>query len=138
MLGGYFMLQLLNLVANKFDHFARLHDHHMIVVLSAIELKHRVSAFEIVPRHEPSRLELSQYSIDGGQTNIFPLTEELFVYVLCAHMPQFGVLKDFQNLEARERDFESGLTKFFSLLHGGALRGMMRAYYGNVAEQNQL
>jgi hypothetical protein len=52
-------------------------------------------------------------------------------------MAQFGVFKNLQYFQARQCDLETGLTKFFSLLHDSFLTGMMRAYYGNVAEQFQ-
>ena len=52
-------------------------------------------------------------------------------------MAQFGVFQNLQNFQPRQRDFQTGLTKFFSLLHELALTGMMRAYYDHVAEHFQ-
>jgi hypothetical protein len=96
-----------------------------------------MAAFKIMARNQPRRLELRQDPVNGRQPDILAFLQQVLVDVFGAHMAQLRVFQYLQDFQSWESDLQSSLAKFLSLLHECLLTGMMRAYYGNVAETFQ-
>ncbi len=104
------MLQSLDFIVGKFDDLAGLDAHHVIVMLAVVEFEYRMSALEIVARHEPGRLELGQHTVNGRQADILPRIEQFLVHVLGAHVALFGVLENLEDFQTRQGDLEAGIS----------------------------
>jgi hypothetical protein len=87
------------------------------MVITIVKLKDRMTTLEIVPGHQAGSLELGQDTVHRGKTDILTRLQQLLVDILGAHVARPHTLEDFENLQPRERDFQPGFPKFFSLLH---------------------
>ena len=112
-----FVLQALDFLADEFDHLATVNTDHVVVVLAVIELEDRMPIREIVPGYETGSLELGQDPVDGREADVLARLQQLLVNILRTHVPRLRALEDLENLQARQRDLQAGLTEFFSLLH---------------------
>lgn len=75
----YFVLAALDeLVAEFFDSPA-LDAYDVIMMLAAVQLEDRVSAFEMMAFDQARRLELGQDSVNCGQADFFTLAEQRLV-----------------------------------------------------------
>ena len=72
-LGGDLFLQTLNLGVAELDDFSAFHADHVVVMLAAVEFIDGSSAFEVVLLDQTGSLELGQYPVDRGQSDVFPV-----------------------------------------------------------------
>ncbi len=86
---GDFPLKGFDLGTDEFDDPAGLDADHVVVVLAAIELIDRMSAFEMMLGHEPRRFELGQHAIDGRDTDVGTDREQFPVDVFRGEVPAF-------------------------------------------------
>ena len=114
---GHLVLQLFDLLVRELDYFARFDTYHVIVMLTVVELEHRMTTLEIVARHEPGCLELGQHPVHGREADVLTRVQQLLVHVLCAQVALPRFLENLENLESRQGDLEAGFTKFLALLH---------------------
>jgi hypothetical protein len=82
-----------------------------------------VSAFEIVPRDEARRLKLGQDTVDGSQADILAGLQKILVDIFRAQVTRARALENLEDFQSRQRDFQTRLTKFLSLLHVQTLSG---------------
>src|SRR3979490_1461046 len=95
-------LKLFNFFIEEFDHLPRVHIHHMVVVSTVGQFKNRMTSVEIVANHKSSGFELSQDTINGGQTDILARFHQRLVDVFSAHMPLLGGVEHLQNFDSWE------------------------------------
>jgi hypothetical protein len=87
--------------------------------------------------HEACGFELGQYAIYRGEPDVFVQDQQLLVNVLGAHVPGRTIGQDVEDLETRERDFQTGVSqviafigwRWFEALRHAVPSGMMRADY---------
>lgn len=117
---GNFLLATLDGLIEELDDLATLQAHHVVMMFLLGDFEDRVTAIEIVPHHQPCRLELGQHAIDGGQTNIFTRFEKRLVDVLGTQVVlSWCVLENLQYLDARQGHLETGLAQFMVLVGHG-------------------
>lgn len=58
----------------------------MIMMNTMIQLKHGITALKVVTRHQASRFELSQHTVNRRQTDIFIALDQRFINILSAHV----------------------------------------------------
>jgi hypothetical protein len=78
---------------------AALKTHDVIVVAPLPQLKHGMPAFEMMPRHQASGLELGQNPVDGGQAHVLAGIEQRPVNILGAEVPVDSMLQDLQDTD---------------------------------------
>src|SRR5210317_836669 len=111
------MLQALYLFADKFDDITRIDANHVIMVITIIEFKYGVPAFEVMARDQAGPFELRQTSINSSQPNILSRPQEVLVNIFRTHVTGLGRLENFKDFQAWQGNLQPGLAKFFSLLH---------------------
>ena len=70
----------------KFNDFAGIGAHHVIVMIFARHFKNGMATFKVMTQHQAGRLKLSQYPVNSGQTNIITRFQQFLVYILSAQM----------------------------------------------------
>ena len=113
------VLQALDLLIHELDHLATLHIDHVVVVKTTIEFKYGLPALEVVLLDDPGRLKLGQHPVDGRQTDVLMLVDQLPVDVLSRQVPRMTTLQDGENAHARMRHFQPDATQFLHWFHGG-------------------
>ncbi len=68
---GDFILQPFDLVFNELGHHAALIAHNVIMVMPLVHFKNRMSALEMVARHQSGRFELGQHAVYRRQSDLF-------------------------------------------------------------------
>src|SRR3990167_2213714 len=68
---GNFFLTRFNDIIHKLLHTPTLHTHQMIMMMTVIQFKYRLTAFKMMPDHQLRFLKLCQHAIDRGQANFF-------------------------------------------------------------------
>lgn len=122
---GDLFLQGFDLFVVKFDHLAGFNTHHVIVVVTAIQLKHTVAAIEVLPDHQTGIFKLGEHSIDCRQPDILTRIEQGFVDILGAQMALVGIFQNLQDLNPRQSHLEASFTKFLIFNgHQCFLRGL--------------
>jgi hypothetical protein len=87
----------------------------VIVVGAMVELEHRHSVFEVVPRDQTRSFELRQHPVDRCQPNIFVGTEQIAVDVFCGQMTRRAAGQYLEDFQAWKGDLEAGLAKVVAL-----------------------
>ena len=111
------MLALLDAVVHELLDPPAIEAQDVVVVGAGVELEHRHPVGEVVPRHEPRRLELGQHPIDRGQTDVLARIGEASVDVFGRQMPLPAALEDVEDLDSGQRDLESRLAQIVAF-HG--------------------
>lgn len=93
-------LAFFNFGVKKFNHFAALHTHQMVVVLAFIEFKHRFASLKILACQKARLLELGQYPINSRQTNVEFLLQQKLVYIFGTQVPVRTTLEKLQNFHS--------------------------------------
>lgn len=91
--------------------------HQVIVVLALIELKYRLTRFEVASQQQAGLLKLHEYPIDSGQADVGSLGDQGFVHVFRAEVPALGLPEQGQYLEPGHRGFQSAALEFVSCVH---------------------
>ena len=103
---GNFLLELLDSVIDKFDDLSRLQANHVIVVTAVGEFENRYPAFEVVPVHQASALELRKHPVDRGQAEFVTPVEQRPVNAFGAQVTLLAGFKHLENLQAGRRYLE--------------------------------
>ena len=123
----YGVLAALDFGVEKLFHAPAVHAHQVVVVLAFVEFVHRLARLEVAAREQAGLLELHQHAVHRGQTNVGMLFEQHTVDIFGRHVALLGVLEHLQNLQARQRGFESRAFQFIDVGHGrGCWHGMER------------
>ena len=96
-LGDDLALAAFDFLVVELDDLAGIEPHHVIVMRLLSHLEHRMPAIEIMPLHQPRRLELGQHAVDSGEPDVFAGVDERLVDIFRAHMAIGIALKDFQD-----------------------------------------
>jgi hypothetical protein len=116
MLSGNFLLQGLYFVAVKLYDFARVYTHHVIMMVTASDFEHRMTAIKIMTNHKTCTFKLSQHTINRGKTHIIALLHQCLVDVFGAHVVLLRRFKHLQNLHAGQGDLQPSLAQFLVLI----------------------
>jgi len=108
-----------DIVAEFFDSSA-FDAYDVIVVLAAVQFEDRVPSLEMMAFHQPGRLELGQDPVNRGQADFLAFAEQRLVDFFRRQVPirTAAVLQHFQDLDARKRDFESGVSYVLTFQNG--------------------
>ncbi len=110
-----FGLKFLNRLVLKFFDPAALHTNQVVVVISAVQLKDRISAFKVVPHDQASGFKLREDPVHRRETDFFTFTDQGFEDVLGAEVLNgVGTLQDFEDLDAGQGDFKSCVPDIFA------------------------
>ncbi len=93
---------------------AAVQTHDVIVVRAVIELEDGHAILEVMTGDQARRLKLREHAVDGGQSDILIAVEERAIDVFGRKVPRSAALENFQNLEARQRDFQAGFAEVFT------------------------
>ena len=104
------VLQRLDLLAVELDHLAGIDIDHVVVVLAAVQLVDRMTAFEVVLEHQARGFELGQHAVDRGQTDFLAIAQQLLVDVFGGHVARLGLLQQLQDAHPRMRDLQANLA----------------------------
>ena len=115
-------LTLFNARIHELFDLAAIQTHDVIVVLAFIQLKDRGGAFEVMTTHQPRSFELRKNSVHGCKPNVFMRFQQVLVDVFSTHVPRRCRAENLENLDARQRDFESGLAQIVGF-QGSPRRG---------------
>ncbi len=132
----FLMLALLDDFVLEFVHPTAATAHDVVVVAAALQLEYRVATFEMMAMYQPGRLELGQYSIHGGETDVLALLHQHAVDILGRQVARGGALQHLDDLETRKSDFETDVAEF--LRFHGSLRKDFRYYYTLIFPGNAM
>ena len=136
-----FLRDLLLLVfdyrVHEFFDAATIVAHDMIVMNAGIQLKNRMTALEIMPRHQAGRLELGKNPIDSCQAYILARIQQRLLEILGAHVAMATAFEDGQNPHPRQRYFESRFPQFTAFHRISRLRACLIRYDATPAGLRQ-
>ena len=72
--------------------------------------------------HDAGGLKLREHTVDCGQPNVFPGTNQRFVHVFGTHMLFIGFLEDLEDPQPRQRCFQAGFLEVGSFQFGQTFR----------------
>jgi len=90
----------------------------VVVVLAFVELVDGLATFKVAAQQNAGLLELRQHPVHGGQANVGAVFQQHAEHILCRHVPLRALLKDFKNLQPRQRSFEPGALELINVGHG--------------------
>lgn len=90
--GSLFLAALDFLVAELFD-AATLQAHNVVVMTALVEFEHSLATFEVVAHQQARLLELGQYPVNGGQSDILACRQQHLVNVFRAEVALRTVLE---------------------------------------------
>lgn len=119
--GGNFCLTALDFRIEKFFYLAALQADQMVVMLTVIQLEHRLAAFKMMTTENTGLLKLGEYAVNRRYSNIAPLAvqESMHIFgghVLCARLVSLTT-KQVKDYAARRCGLE---TTILDVLIGGA------------------
>ena len=103
---GNLLLALLDGLIEEFLDMTTLHANDVVMMATAVQLEHRVTAFEVVSLHQAGAFELGQHPVNRRQANLLPVLEQQLVDILGADMALFGRFQQSQDLDAWQRDLQ--------------------------------
>jgi outer membrane protein assembly factor BamE len=117
---GHFDLQRFDFFVMELFNTPAIQAHQVVVVFPFIELIHRTFALKMATRQDSSAFKLHQYTVDGGQTDVDVLQNQLPVYVLSRHVALPAGLKDIQNFETGQRGLQANIFEVVGVGHAGS------------------
>ena len=99
--------------------------------MAGVEFEDRLARLEMMALEQASLLELRQYAIDRGETDVHAVVDQKPVYIFRRHVTHFGLLEKFKNLQSREGGLEADALQVVRVAHGlvlGCLSGVMRRH----------
>ncbi len=130
----HFLLQLLDLVVVKLNNRAGLGTYHVVMMLTPVDLKERLSTLKIVAQYKIRLLELGQHSVDSSQSSLLSFLQKPLVYVLRAQVSIFGIFEQFKDFYTRHGDLEACLAQFaIFVAHMRLLLKLGFKYYARYA-----
>jgi hypothetical protein len=104
------------LIQELFD-VAAVNADDVVVVCAGVELEHRQPILEVMPADQASGFELGQHAIHGRQTKVLMLIKQTPVDLFGRQVSRLRAFKDFEDPEARQRHFQSGIAEVLAF-HG--------------------
>lgn len=101
------LLAPFNFVVVKFFHQTAVKTYQVIVVRSFIQFKYGLAGFEMIAMEESGLLELREHTIHGSESHIHVVGKQDLVDIFGTQVPHIAVVKDIQNLDARQRNFQA-------------------------------
>ncbi|MCY1362249.1 hypothetical protein D9M69_489540 [compost metagenome] len=82
----------------------------MVVMLSVVQFEDCMASVEVVPHHKASCLELSQNTVNRGQTDVLTSLHKGLVDILGTHVALLGGIEHLQNFDPWKGHFEAGFA----------------------------
>ncbi|MNP74637.1 hypothetical protein D3C76_1715470 [compost metagenome] len=82
----------------------------MVVMLAVVQFEDRMASVEVVPHHKSSCLELGQYTVNRGQTDVLASLHQCLIDILGTHVALLGRVEHLQNLDPWQGHFEAGFA----------------------------
>jgi outer membrane protein assembly factor BamE len=114
---GNFDLTFLDFGIVEFFDQTALQTYQMVMMSGARKLKNRFATFEMVALKQPRLFELRQHPVDGGETDIFALTNQGLVNILCRKVPYSTALEQAQYSKTWEGGLQTHGFKIVRLAH---------------------
>ena len=115
---GHRLLAGLDFGVVKLFHPAAVQTDHVVVVLALVELVHRLAAFKVVAVQQPGLFELREHPVDGRQTDVGTLLQQVAEHVFGRHVALHATLENLEDFQAGAGGFEAGALEVVDL-HGG-------------------
>ena len=123
-LEGDFLLTLFDQRIAELFHPAAFDADDVIVMPATLQFEHGIASFEMMAFDQAGGLELGQYPVNGGQTNLRSLVEEGFIDIFGGQVAIRGtpVFQHLQNLDPGRCDLQPCLSDiliflFIALIH---------------------
>ncbi len=107
---GYFLQTGFDGLILEFGDSAGLQTDDMIVVVAGVQFEECLATIKMMARDQAGSFKLGQHPIDGCQAYFIAIAEQCLVDIFRAHVVLLGFFQNFQNADARERNFQSGLA----------------------------
>lgn len=91
-------------------HVTAVETDDVVVMRTTIKFENRVTAFEIMALHKAGALELGQHTVDSRKSDFLIFFEQNLVDILGTEVLLLAHLENLEDLDAWQRDLESGLT----------------------------
>ena len=114
---GDLLLTFLDGVVVELFYVPALNANDVIVMLAAVELENRLTAFEIMARHQTGTFELGEHPVHSGQADFLSPLEQRAVHILGVHVLVGIRFQYFEDFDAWQRDLEARVTDFFVFHH---------------------
>ena len=99
-----FIMEFLNAAAGR--------THEMVMVHPVIQLINGSPCLEVRLLEQAGLLQLSEHAVHGSQTDLVTLLEQQAIRLFGRQMPHLRPLKEFENLQARQRGLEAAASEF--------------------------
>lgn len=115
------VLQSFNLFVAEFDHFAAVDFHHVIMMLTLGQLKHRVTAIKVMTGHQTGTLKLGENTVNSRQTDILSSFDQCFINVFSTQVAGIVIFQNAQDLNPGQGYLESRFTELDVLVGHSSL-----------------
>ena len=107
---GNIPLMLLYDLIDKFINPAAFHTEDMVMMVTLVQLEHRVPPLEMMACDQAGRFKLGQHPVNRCQANVFSRFQQYFIDVLRAMMTRVTALEDIEDLHPGQGYFQAGLA----------------------------
>lgn len=108
-------LKFLNRLILKFFYLAALHTDQVVMVISAVQFKDRITAFKVMAHNQTGGFKLRENAVNRGEPDFFTFADQGLEDVFGAEVLNVvGTLQDFENLDAGQGDFKSCVPDIFA------------------------
>lgn len=97
MLGGNFVLPLLDLRVRELDHRAAMRTNQVVVMVTIVELKYGLHAIKLTAAENASLLELREHPIHRGQTDVDLISQKNPIDILGTEVSLLGASKNIED-----------------------------------------
>lgn len=92
----------------KFFDLAAVDADQVVVMIATIQFEDGIAALKVMANHESGRFKLSQYAIDSGKPDFFPLVDQGLEDAFRAQMLSVAwALQDFEDFDTGQGDLEA-------------------------------
>ena len=120
-LGRRHFLPLLDFFVEELLDTTALQTDDVIVMAALVQFEHSLAAFEMMAYQQAGLLELGQYAIDRGQSDVLTGSQQNLVDVFRRQMPLLAVLEQAEHLQSGQGGLEAGIFEFVGLAHGSMI-----------------
>jgi len=106
---GNFSLRRFDLFADELNDFPGFYAHHVIVMLSGVQLIVGLATFKVMFCNESGGFKLVENAVNCRQPDFFVGFNQAAINVICCEMPVTLSLQDFKNPLPRMGHFQTGL-----------------------------
>ncbi len=123
------MLQRFDRIVGELFDPAAVHTHHMVMMLTPVQLEHRRTALKVVAGDEAGSLKLGQDPIDRGQTDVLIGFQQAAVNVLGREVMSGFNGQNVEDLDARRRDLQARFAQILAFHSVLPRSGMISPHY---------